>query len=167
MERQLCFAVYNFLLIQLFLAHDSNARVKVSAVKTITKCLNLVKKTPRSDANIFPEYILPGLAPLATDPSTCVRAAYAANIATLAEISVRYLEQSQMDLYDKSGAKQRDIPRINYEIELQTLHEMIQQSVSSLLTDPQALVKQTLLDSGITKLCVFFGKQKGTYIIIR
>lgn len=81
--------VFFFLLFQLYLAHDQNARVKVSAINTITKCLALVKRVPRSDANIFPEYILPGLAPLATDPNTCVRAAYAQNIATLAEISVR------------------------------------------------------------------------------
>lgn len=90
-----------------------------------------------------------------------MRAAYAQNIATLAEISVRYLEQTQTEIFDKSCSKQRDVPRVNYEIELQTLHEMVQQTVSALLTDQQPLVKQTLLDSGISKLCVFFGKQKG------
>lgn len=84
----------------------------------------------------------------------------------MAEISVRYLEQTQTEIFDKSCSKQRDVPRVNYEIELQTLHEMVQQTVSALLTDPQPLVKQTLLDSGITKLCVFFGKQKGTVILI-
>lgn len=135
--------------------------MKVSAINTITKCLGLVKKIPRSDANIFPEYVLPGLAALATDPNTCVRAAYARNIAALAEIAVRYLEQTQTEIYDKSSSKQRDVPRVNYEIELQTLHEMVQQTVSALLTDQQPLVKQTLLDGGISKLCVFFGKQKG------
>lgn len=77
------------LFFQIFLAHDSSTRVKICAIDTITKCLDLVARIPRSDANIFPEYILPELAPLATDPSTCVRAAYAKNIATLAEISIR------------------------------------------------------------------------------
>lgn len=140
--------------------------MKVCSINTITKCLNLVKKIPRSDANIFPEYILPGLAHLATDPNTTVRAAYAQNIATLAEISVRYLEQIQTEIFDKSTNKQRDVPRVNYEIELQTLHEMIQQTISALLTDPQPIVKQTLLDSGITKLCVFFGKQKANDVLL-
>jgi len=49
----------------------------------------------------------------------------------------------------------------SYESELQTLHEMIQHAVAMLLTDPCNLVKQTLMENGITELCVFFGKQKG------
>lgn len=35
-----------------------------------------------------------------------------------------------------------------------------------LLTDPQNLVKQTLMESGINKLCVFFGKQKANDILL-
>lgn len=90
----ICSLILNKLLylyiFQMFLAHDSSTRVKISAINTITKCLDLVVKIPRSDANIFPEYILPELAPLATDPNTCVRSAYAKNIAKLAEISIRF-----------------------------------------------------------------------------
>lgn len=74
----------------MYLAHDNNSRVKIFAINTITKCLNLVQRLPRSDANIFPEYILPELAQLATDPNACVRAAYARNINDLAEISLRF-----------------------------------------------------------------------------
>lgn len=142
------------------MAKDQGARVKISAIDVCTECLGLVKKVPRSDANIFPEYILPGLAPLASDPSTCVRMAYAKHIATLAEISVWYLEQSQLDSSEEYH-KHKEGPRLNYEIELQTLHEMVQVTVSALLTDTQSVVKQTLMDHSITKLCVFFGKQKG------
>lgn len=40
----------------------------------------MVKEIPRSDANIFPEYILPAIAPLSTDPSVIVRVSYARNI---------------------------------------------------------------------------------------
>ena len=46
-------------------------------------------------------------------------------------------------------------------MELQALHEMIQQKVVTLLSDPDNVVKQTLLENGITRLCVFFGRQKG------
>ncbi|XP_018572792.1 phosphoinositide 3-kinase regulatory subunit 4 isoform X2 [Anoplophora glabripennis] len=148
----------------MFLGHDSSTRVKISAINTITKCLDLVVKIPRSDANIFPEYILPELAPLATDPNTCVRAAYAKNIAKLAEISLRYLEQIQNDWYDHSSINKKDT--FNYELELQALHEMISQTVSALLTDTQSNVKQTLVDSGITKLCVFFGKARANDVIL-
>lgn len=143
------------------MVQDQNARVRIAALNTLTKCLDQIRRIPRSDANIFPEYIFPGLAHLLTDPNTSVRATYAKNISVLAEISIRFLEQVQTDAYDKTNLKPRDSPRLNYELELQTLHEMVQFSVSGLLADGQPLVKQTLLDSGITKLCVFFGKQKG------
>lgn len=117
----------------MLLAHDQNARVKVSAINTITKCLDLVRSVPRSDANIFPEYILPGLAPLATDPNTCVRAAYAQNIATLAEISLRYLEQSQTDLGDKTGMKQREVSFSIYLHNTIYLSKIMYHSTSSLI----------------------------------
>lgn len=135
------------------LALDGSANVRVAALDTLTACLCLVKALPRSDANIFPEYVLPSIASLAIDPSTIVRVAYAHNIATLAETAVRYLEQSQLS----SG----DGPVPNYETELHDLHEMLSGTVMSLLTDSQSIVKQTLMESGITKLCVFFGSQKG------
>ncbi|ENN74924.1 hypothetical protein YQE_08502, partial [Dendroctonus ponderosae] len=149
-----------------FLAHDSNSRVKIFAINTITKCLNLVQKLPKSDANIFPEYILPELAQLATDPNACVRAACAKNINTLAEISLRYLDQIQNIWYgDESSNKTDEKHPFNYEQELQALHEMVQQTVSALLTDSHSIVKQALVNNGINKLCVFFGKAKASDVI--
>lgn len=139
----------------LHLSQDISANVRVAALNTLTSCLCLVKALPRSDANIFPEYVLPSIASLATDSSTNVRVAYARNIATLAETAVKYLEQSQLS----SG----DGPVPNYETELHDLHEMLSGTVMSLLTDGQSIVKQTLVESGITKLCVFFGSQKGEF----
>lgn len=138
----------------LHLAQDMSANVRVAALDTLAECLCLVKKLPRSDANIFPEYVLPSIAVLATDHSTHVRVAYARNIAKLAETAVRYLEQSQLTVGE---------PVPNYEMELHDLHEMLSTTVMSLLTDQQTLVKQTLLENGITKLCVFFGSQKGQF----
>jgi phosphoinositide-3-kinase, regulatory subunit 4 len=54
--------------------------------------------------------------------------------------------------------------RPSYETELNTLTEMIQNTVERLLKDPDNLVRQTLLENGITRLCVFFGKQRGTVL---
>ncbi|KAJ3642279.1 hypothetical protein Zmor_025079 [Zophobas morio] len=150
----------------MYLARDFSSRVKISAINTITKCLDLVQQLPKSDSNIFPEYVLPGLAHLAADPNTCVRAAYAKNIATLAEIALRYLDQIQNDWYDNNISKQKYTHTFNYELELQALHEMVEQTVSVLLTDSQALVKQTLIENGITKLCVFFGKHKANDVLL-
>ncbi|KOC68309.1 Phosphoinositide 3-kinase regulatory subunit 4 [Habropoda laboriosa] len=143
------------------LVHDPAARVRVSAIHTLTKCLHLVKSIPPSDVNIFPEYILPGLSHITQDEAVIVRAAYAENIAHLAHIALRYLENAHLsNLGNKEG------PKPSYDNELQTLHEMVQQSVSMLLTDPQNLVKQTLMESGINKLCVFFGKHKANDILL-
>lgn len=68
------------------LVHDPAPRVRVSAIHTLTKCLYLVKSIPPTDVNIFPEYILPGLAHVTQDEAVIVRAAYAENIAHLAHI---------------------------------------------------------------------------------
>lgn len=52
-----------------------------------------------------------------------------------------------------------------YDAEVNTLHSMIQEMISSILTDSESLVKQTLMESNIAKLCWFFGQERGTYII--
>lgn len=58
------------------------------------------------------------------------------------------------------------MPAPRYEAELNALHEIIQQTVLSLLTDQQPIVKQTLIESGIYDLCAFFGKQKANDVIL-
>ena len=36
----------------------------------------------------------------------------------------------------------------------------------TLLSDPENIVKQTLLENGITQLCVFFGRQKANDVLL-
>ena len=43
---------------------------------------------------------------------------------------------------------------------------MIQSKVVNLLSDPENIVKQTLLEKGITRLCVFFGRQKANDVLL-
>ncbi|BES89107.1 phosphoinositide 3-kinase regulatory subunit [Nesidiocoris tenuis] len=142
----------------MYLINDPFPRVRVYAVHTLRKALSYVKVVPPSDANVFPEYILPGLSQVAHDDSVIVRTAFAENIAELAEISLRLLEHWQVS--------HSEAPRHSYESELATLHQMMQQMVSALLTDHQNIVKQTLIENGITKLCVFFGKQKANDVLL-
>ena len=54
----------------------------------------------------------------------------------------------------------------SYDVELQELHEVIQSKVVNLLSDPENVVKQTLLEKGITRLCVFFGRQKANDVLL-
>lgn len=64
----------------------------------------------------------------------------------------RFLEYSQL---------QGMMTSYSYETELATLQEVIQQKVATMFSDPSNIVKRTLMEKTVTKLCVFFGKQKG------
>ncbi|KAJ8290827.1 hypothetical protein GJAV_G00018030 [Gymnothorax javanicus] len=156
----------------LHFCNDSVPRVRAEAVRTLTKVLALVKEVPRNDVNIYPEYILPGIAHLAQDEATIVRLAYAENIAHLAETALRFLELVQENNLniepDLNGedAEEALHPNENYDSELQALHEMVQQKVVTLLSDPENIVKQTLMENGITRLCVFFGRQKANDVLL-
>ncbi|NWU92996.1 PI3R4 kinase, partial [Upupa epops] len=158
-----------------YLLHFSNdcvPRVRAESVRTLTKVLALVKEVPRNDINIYPEYILPGIAHLAQDEATIVRLAYAENIALLAETALRFLELVQLknlNLENEPNGEEMDEtshPSDNYDTELQALHEMVQQKVVTLLSDPENIVKQTLMENGITRLCVFFGRQKANDVLL-
>ncbi|KAG7283002.1 hypothetical protein CRUP_028519 [Coryphaenoides rupestris] len=152
---------------------DGVPRVRAQAVRTLTKVLALVKEVPRNDVNIYPEYILPGIAHLAQDEATVVRLAYAENIAHLAETALRFLElvQENQVVPEGGGASGEEAeealhPSDNYDSELQALHEMVQQKVVTLLSDSENIVKQSLMENGITRLCVFFGRQKANDVLL-
>ncbi|OXB65929.1 hypothetical protein ASZ78_002677 [Callipepla squamata] len=156
----------------LHFSNDSVPRVRAESVRTLTKVLALVKEVPRNDVNIYPEYILPGIAHLAQDEATIVRLAYAENIALLAETALRFLELVQLknlNMENEPNSEETDEtshPSDNYDTELQALHEMVQQKVVTLLSDPENIVKQTLMENGITRLCVFFGRQKANDVLL-
>lgn len=155
----------------LHLSADATPRVRAQAVRTLAKVLSLVKEVPRNDTNIYPEYILPGIAHLAQDEATIVRLAYAENIAHLAESALRFLElvqENNVNLEPDVSEDQEESlrPHDNYDCELQALHEMVQQKVVTLLSDPENIVKQSLMENGITRLCVFFGRQKANDVLL-
>ncbi|CDQ91270.1 unnamed protein product [Oncorhynchus mykiss] len=151
---------------------DLAPRVRAQAVRTLAKVLALVKEVPRNDVNIYPEYILPGIAHLAQDDATIVRLAYAENIAHLAETALRFLElvqENNLNMeHDLNGEDTEETlhPNENYDSELQALHEMVQQKVVTLLSDSENIVKQSLMENGITRLCVFFGRQKANDVLL-
>ncbi|KAK2148717.1 hypothetical protein LSH36_486g02011 [Paralvinella palmiformis] len=156
----------------LYLVNDAFAHVRAEAVRTITQCLASVKTVPLNDANTFPEYILPQLSNLTQDDETLVRVAYAENIAMLAETALRFLEIVQLNssakecLGSESDTQTSLQYKASYDMELQALHEMIQQKVVTLLSDHDNIVKETLLQNGITRLCVFFGRQKANDVLL-
>ncbi|XP_031568622.1 phosphoinositide 3-kinase regulatory subunit 4-like [Actinia tenebrosa] len=153
----------------LFMVNDTLPQIRAQAIKTLTHCLHLVKNITRSDANIFPEYILPSLSWLTQDAEVVVRLAYAESIASLAETALKFLEMAQLDRNNVIKENQDDTPiqyQGSYDTELQALHEIIQRKVVTLLSDPENIVKRTLLENGITRLCVFFGRQKANDVLL-
>ncbi|XP_055699019.1 phosphoinositide 3-kinase regulatory subunit 4 [Phlebotomus papatasi] len=143
----------------LYFTKDPTPRVRSTAIDTLTSCLRMVRRLPRSDGNVFPEYVFPIISGLATDTANGVRVALARNLGDLAEVSVRFLEQTRLNC-------PAEYHQVRYEREMTVLHDMVQLMTSSLLTDPQGIVKQTLIEADITKLCIFFGKNKAYDVIL-
>lgn len=145
----------------MILLNDRFASVRIAAFNCITDCVQAVDHVPLGDANIFPEYILPNLLPLCNDRSDLVRSAFASRIAEIAQQSVRFL-----DLVMLSGIN-TDRPMLpSYDTELIALHDFISHAVSVLLADPANAVKQALMEHSVTKLAIFFGKQKANDVIL-
>jgi phosphoinositide-3-kinase regulatory subunit 4 len=62
---------------------DRFPSVRIAALCSLIDCIRSVTVVPLSDANIFPEYILPSLMPLCHDRNDLVRAAFASNISVV------------------------------------------------------------------------------------
>ncbi|XP_015367758.1 PREDICTED: phosphoinositide 3-kinase regulatory subunit 4 [Diuraphis noxia] len=138
---------------------DVSPGVRKSALHGLNNTLSTVKNLKPSDANTFPEYIFPGLINVAHDDAVIVRTTFAQIISQLAQTGLRFLKccQNVQDDEPTSSA---------FETELATLQEMVQQSVSSLLTDSHNIVKQTLVNSNIIELCEFFGTQRANDVLL-
>jgi len=99
----------------LYLVNDPLPQVRAQALKILSQCLQLVRSMPRSDANIFPEYVLPSLSWLTQDQEVIVRIAYAENIASLAETALKFLEMAQLDFANQESKDDDDAP-IQYQV---------------------------------------------------
>ncbi|KAL4221189.1 phosphoinositide-3-kinase [Mactra antiquata] len=148
------------------MASDKEARVRAEVLHCVTTCLKHIHNVPRSDANVFQEYVFPNLSPLAQDSATTVRAAFAENIAQLAETALRVVEMMQLTDIEGTEDKENSSDFSMYDHELQALQEVIQEKVVLLLNDHDNCVKRALLDNGITRLCVFFGRQKANDVVL-
>lgn len=77
---------------------DHMPRVRAQAVRTLTRVLALVKEVPRNDVNIYPEYILPGIAHLAQDDATIVRLAYAGQLGLRLQCLLKYFTHTHENM---------------------------------------------------------------------
>ncbi|PWN52122.1 hypothetical protein IE53DRAFT_312700 [Violaceomyces palustris] len=156
------------------LLDDESVQVRMAAVRACTQLLMLVKVITPSNASIFPEYIMPNIKGLSLDPSTAVRCVYASCLVPLAKTGERYLQMAQAMKAEGLFAVERDLTgdfldsqpdESNYDAQLQLLQNVIQEQVTTLLTDPSAAVKRSLL-SNIAPLCNFYGKAKTNDVLL-
>lgn len=148
-----------------FLVSDKIPRVRARAITAITKSVKLVTIVPKNEANIFPEYILPNLSQFANDTEVIVQCAFAENISSLAETALKFLELAQLGSSVSDNDDQSQY-QVCYDVELHALHELIQNKVVALLTNSDNVVKRTLMENGLTRLCVFFGRQKANDVLL-
>lgn len=128
----------------------SESRVRALCVSSLNSVLMHIDKLQTSDANVFIDYILPSLLPLAYDPSTLVRIALATSISELAQTSGRFLAKEDPDYAQK----------------LSLLQEAFGAIVSQLLVDPDNDVKRAVLNDKISSLCDFLGPEKTDEVIL-
>jgi phosphoinositide-3-kinase regulatory subunit 4 len=149
------------------LLSDSYIPVRISALVALTQLVSSVETLTPSDANIFPEYILPALKSFTTHRDPMVRATYAQCISTIAETAMLFLEMFEVLKDDPQFDMDRDTVfyHVTFDANLRDLHDMIQEDVVVLLTDVHPFVKRALL-ADMSRLCIFFGKQKANDFLI-
>ncbi|EHA52159.1 VPS15 protein kinase [Pyricularia oryzae 70-15] len=159
------------------LLNDKADMVVITAIRTITQVLALVKVVTPVNSPIFLEYILPrmqvALTSAQANPSPLVRMTYASCLGTLATTAGRYL--------DIAGALRAEgaITVADPEVEPgsttafdgmfeHTRHELVIQfelHVKLLIEDPDPFVRRAFLSS-VPELCMFFGTADSNDIIL-
>ena len=136
--------------------------VTAHAVSVLVACLGHVSHVPRSDANTFPEYILPVVSPLTRlqgEASVGVRYAVARHLASIAALSTSWLDMIVSSCPPGQAAT-------DYHRELSTLHKIVEAYVTTLLEDQKNSVKQVLVTESAAKLAVWLGRQKANDVLL-
>ncbi|KAJ5102384.1 hypothetical protein NUU61_004606 [Penicillium alfredii] len=164
----------------MILLTDRTDAVKVAAIRTLTRLLEMVQVVSPVNAYLFSEYIFPRLQPFVgtskNNPSAMVRAAYASCIASLAQSSLRFLDMIQALRSDTRLAALIPVgfePRWTedatyhnlYDVARIDLLEYFELHTKALLTDTDASVRRAFLGS-VSSLCVFFGNLKANEVIL-
>ncbi|KAK4685355.1 phosphoinositide-3-kinase, regulatory subunit 4, partial [Tremellales sp. Uapishka_1] len=124
-----------------------------------------VKSTTSQNATYIPEYLLPQLRQLASDPDIFVRATYATGLVRLADAAVNMLEMSQATKVDGETETPSIVAEPDYDAMLQEIQSVVEDQATTLLVDSSSNVKRAMLSS-IADLCLFFGRQKSNETVL-
>ncbi|KAK1750970.1 Serine/threonine-protein kinase ppk19 [Echria macrotheca] len=161
------------------LLNDKCDMVVVSAIRTITQLLDLVRAVTPINSQIFLEYILPrmqaSLVGSSRLPAPIVRATYAASLGRLATIADRFLLMAATVRADGSATitdpevEPGNQPETAFdEVFDETRREMVEifeAHTRVLIEDPDPSVRRAFLSS-VPDLCVFFGAPQSNDILL-
>jgi phosphoinositide-3-kinase regulatory subunit 4 len=131
------------------------ANEKVSSIKTITP----------QNSTYIPEYLLPQMRQLATDPDIFVRTTYAQGLVSLADGAITMLELSQATKTNKAELEASGIVEPDYDSMLNEIQSVVEEQATTLLVDPSSRVKRAFLAS-VADLCLFFGRLKSNETVL-
>ena len=162
------------------LLSDDAEIVQVTAIRTLTQLLALVKVVSPINAHVFPEYILPRMeiflpsnTPLESGP--LVRATYAACLGSLATSASRFLDMvaalradgslPTADLETEDGANTDAAFQGLFDNARAELIGLFEIHTKALITDSDSAVRRAFLGS-VPELCMFFGTADSNDIIL-
>ncbi|KAF8435557.1 hypothetical protein BGX38DRAFT_1274971 [Terfezia claveryi] len=154
---------------------DEAPMVQMAAIRTITQLMELVEVVSPVNAYVFPEYILPKLKLFTIHKNPSVRAMLASCLASLADSASRFLNLAQdlrgqgvlptADPETEVGTAPESTYQALFDIARSDLATIFQEYATVFLTDPDSSVRRAILTS-VTRLCVFFGRQKANDVIL-
>ncbi|EXJ75182.1 VPS15 protein kinase [Cladophialophora psammophila CBS 110553] len=155
---------------------DQSDVVRAAAIYAMTSIFEMIEVVSPINAYVFPEYILPRLKHFglgaSSEPSILVRSAYASCLASLALSAERVLDifhairaDGRLSaLREDELAPQQSYDAL-YDYSRREIVPHFEESTVALITDPEPSVRRALLGS-ISRLCVFFGSQQSSDVIL-
>nr|AWV66625.1 phosphoinositide 3-kinase regulatory subunit 4 [Brachionus rotundiformis] len=161
----------------LHLLGDKSPIVKFHVIFALNDCLSSINKLDVRNFNIFSVLIFDHLEKLSRDESFLVRCAVAKTIAHFALTSIRYLDLSFIarNSFINSNLnhdQQKSEENKTYDKEYEKCQSRVKDIVLALLTDSGQnsqvtnAVREILIGSNITKLCLFFKRQKTSDVLL-
>jgi phosphoinositide-3-kinase, regulatory subunit 4 len=161
------------------LLNDKADIIRATAIRSLTQLMSLVTVISPVNAHIFPEYILPRMQYLlpgpGTNPSSLVRATYAACLGSLASTASRFLDMvatlradgslPTSDPETEDGGNAVAAYHGLYDNTRAELVEIFEAHTKALITDNDSSVRQAFLGS-VPELCMFFGTAESNDIIL-
>ncbi|RDA95176.1 hypothetical protein CP533_1897 [Ophiocordyceps camponoti-saundersi (nom. inval.)] len=152
--------------------------VVVSAIRTITQLLQLVRMPTPINSHVLVEYVLPrmelALGSRSRAASPLVRATYASCIGSLASTGQRFLEIASSLRADNSMpiADPEVEPGLEAEVNIESvfdsagreLFEMLESHTKQLVEDPDVHVRRAFLTS-VPELCMFFQEHSNEILL--